>query len=185
MLRDRAELERRVRELEAEVARLKGGTPRRVRYRSALALGELPFVCVATGPDPAKGETRGHAVGVIAIGDIATGLVALGGLARGVFAFGGLALGVVSFGGLSLGALAAVGGLAVGALAFGGGAVGGAAIGGGAAGFYACGGAAAGAYVVDAARRDPEAVAFFAEYGLSTHCHGERRSSRRIDPAPQ
>jgi len=174
MLRDRAELERRIRELEAEVAALKGGARRGVRYRSALAFGDLPFLAVAAGPDPAKGEARGHAVGVIAIGDMATGMLALGGLARGIVAFGGLALGLVTFGGLSIGALAAAGGLAIGGLAFGGGAVGAAAVGGGAAGYYACGGAAFGEHVADARQRDPEALAFFAEYGLESFCVGKR-----------
>ena len=50
----------------------------------------------------AKGETRGHAKGIVAFGDMATGVVAAGGLARGVIAFGGLAIGLASFGGLGL-----------------------------------------------------------------------------------
>lgn len=174
-MRDRSELERRIRDLEAEVAALKGGARRGVRYRSAFAFGDLPFVCVATGPDPSKGESRGHAVGVIAIGDMATGLLALGGLARGLVAFGGLSLGLVTFGGLSVGALAAVGGLAIGGLAFGGGALGAAAVGGGAVGYYACGGGAFGEHVVAPHRRDPEAVAFFEAYGLEPLCRGKRR----------
>ncbi len=62
------------------------------------------------GPDPEKGELRGHARGIIAIGDFATGVLAVGGLARGIVAMGGLALG----------ALVGVGGVCVGALALGG-----------------------------------------------------------------
>jgi hypothetical protein len=166
---DPAQLERRVRELEREVAALRG---RRggVRHRSAAAIGDLPLVSVAVGPDLSKGEIRGHARGVIAIGDMATGVIALGGLARGVLAMGGLAVGLVSVGGVSIGVLLAVGGVTLGSLAVGGMAVGGAAIGGGAAGYYACGGGAAGAHVISAGQRDPEALAFFSRYGLAGLC---------------
>jgi hypothetical protein len=80
---DERDLERRVAELEAEVARLKGRGFKRVRYRSALTLGDIPFLAIASGPDPDKGELRGHAKGIIAFGDMATGVVAFGGLARG------------------------------------------------------------------------------------------------------
>jgi hypothetical protein len=73
---------------------------------------DIPFYDVAVGPDLARGELRGHAKGVIAIGDLATGFLALGGLARGAIAIGGLAAGLVSFGGLSIGVLSAVGGFA-------------------------------------------------------------------------
>ncbi len=171
-MKTREELERRVRELEAELAALRPGAvrARAVRYRSPAEFGGLPLVSVATGPDPARGQVRGHAVGIVAIGDVATGVLALGGLARGVFAFGGVAVGVVSFGGLSLGALAAVGGLAIGTVAVGGGAVGWTAMGGGAVGTYACGGGAFGENVVDARRRDPAAVEHFERYGLGPIC---------------
>jgi hypothetical protein len=171
---DRFELERRVKELEAENARLRGAGAgvgvRGMRYRSAYEIWNLPLVAIAAGADLAKGEMRGHARGVIAIGDIATGVIAVGGLARGLIAIGGLAIGGVTFGGLSIGAIAAAGGLAIGSLAFGGGAVGGVAIGGGAAGYYACGGGAAGAYTVSAMRADLEAADFFARYGLGSAC---------------
>lgn len=168
---EHSDLERRVRDLEAEIALLrKGRAWRGVRYRSALGLGDIPFLAIATGPDPEKGELRGHARGVIAIGDLATGVVAIGGLARGVVALGGLALGAITFGGASIGVLVAVGGLAIGSIAFGGGAIGGAAIGGGALGYYACGGGAAGAHVVWPGRTDPEALAFFERYGLREVC---------------
>lgn len=155
------------------MARLRGGGMRLfrgVRYRSSAAIGDFPLLAVSIGPDPDKGQMRGHARGVIAIGDIATGVVALGGLARGLVALGGLAVGAVSFGGLSLGVLAAAGGLAIGSVAFGGAAVGGVAVGGGALGQYACGGAAAGAHAISPLGRDPEAERFFREYGLSGLC---------------
>jgi len=174
----RQDLERRVRELEAELARLRAGGGRRVRYRSAAEFGGLPLVCIATGPDLAKGELRGHARGILAIGDIATGVVALGGLARGLVAFGGLAVGVIAFGGASFGALAAVGGLAVGSIALGGGAVGWTAIGGGAVGTYACGGGAFGEHVISPARRDAGAIAHFERLGLGAICDPDRKSRR-------
>jgi hypothetical protein len=75
-----------------------------------------------------------------------------------------------------------MGGLAIGAMALGGAAVGGVAIGGGAAGYYACGGGAAGTYVVDAARRDPEAVAYFRRHGLEPLCLPGGRTAERPSP---
>lgn len=161
------DLDRRVEQLEREIAEMRRGRGvRRVRYRSAAAIGDFPLLAVSIGPDFERGEVRGHARGVIAIGDMATGVIALGGLARGLIALGGLAVGGVTIGGLSLGLLAAVGGMAVGGLAVGGGAVGRVAVGGGAYGRYACGGAAGGTYVISAQRRDPQAVEFFSRYGL-------------------
>jgi 8-oxo-dGTP pyrophosphatase MutT (NUDIX family) len=171
------DLEKRVRELEEEVRVLQGRRPGRVRYRSAIALGDIPLVSIAFGPDLEKGEMRGHARGVIAIGDIATGLVAIGGLATGGVAIGGLCLGLASLGGLALAVLLSVGGLAVGGTALGGAAIGRVAVGGGAVGEYACGGSAIGTHVVSATRRDPEAEAFFHEHGLEWLCPpaGRRR----------
>lgn len=165
-----AELEKRVHELEDEVGRLRGRRPGRVRYRSAAALGDIPLVSIALGPDPERGEWRGHAKGVVAIGDVATGGVAIGGLAVGGIAVGGLSVGLASLGGLALGVFLAIGGGAVGGTAVGGGAVGRVAVGGGAAGEYACGGAAFGTHVVSATRRDPEAEAFFREHALAGLC---------------
>src|SRR6266545_438784 len=139
------------------------GFPRGIRKRSDYEYLGMPLWSVALGPDFARGEMRGHAKGVIAIGDMATGVIALGGLARGLFAFGGLAAGVVAFGGLAIGGLT-LGGLAIGIVAFGGGAVGWVAVGGAAAGYYAAGGAAFGAYVISAMERSPEAIAFFTQW---------------------
>jgi hypothetical protein len=169
-MRRQEELEERVDRLEKELAALRAPGVRSVRRRASWGIGNLPMWEVAVGPDPAKGEGRGHARAVLAVGDIATGFVAVGGWARGVVALGGLATGLLSLGGLSLGVLVAVGGLAIGTLALGGGAVGKVAVGGGAVGEYACGGGAAGTHVVSAARRDPEAEAFFREKGLGGLC---------------
>jgi hypothetical protein len=167
---DKTDLERRVRELEEEVRVLRGRRPGRVRYRSPAGIGDLPLVSIALGPDLEKGERRGHARGIVAIGDIATGLVAIGGVATGGVAIGGLSLGLASLGGLALGVLLAVGGLAVGGTAVGGAAIGRVAAGGGAVGEYACGGSAFGTYVVSATRRDPEAETVFRERGLEWLC---------------
>jgi hypothetical protein len=169
------DLERRVRELEGEVQRLRGLRPRSIRYRSTASLGGIPLLSVALGPDLEKGEWRGHARGVIAIGDIASGGIAIGGLAIGGISLGGVSIGLASLGGLALGVLLAAGGGAVGGVALGGAAVGGIALGGGAAGEYACGGGAYGTHVVDARRRDPEAVRFFEEHGLEWLCSPGRR----------
>jgi len=122
-----------------------------IRRQSALRFAGLPLWSVAIGPDFAKGEMRGHAKGILALGDIATGVVAAGGLARGVVAFGGLAIGLASFGGLGLGLIVALGGGAAGVVA----------IGGGAAGHYAMGGGAVGTHVLSASECDPDALDFF------------------------
>ena len=181
-MESREQLEKRVADLEKQVSALKAGGPlsvRGIRKRAAWGIGDIPFYDIAVGPDLEHGELRGHAKGIIAIGDFATGVLALGGLARGVVACGGLAAGLVSFGGLSLGLLGAIGGLAIGGLALGGAAVGGVAVGGGAAGYYACGGAAAGTHVVDAARRDPAAEEFFRQHGLAGLCRSGRAQAER------
>ena len=172
------DLEKRVAELEEEVRLLRGRRGGRIRYRSSIAIGDIPLVSIALGPDPARGEWRGHAKGIVAIGDIATGLVALGGVAMGGICIGGLSFGLASLGGLALGILLAVGGLAVGTTAVGGGAVGRVAVGGGAVGEYACGGGAFGTHVLSATRRDPEAEAFFRERGLEWLCPPAGRRAR-------
>jgi hypothetical protein len=158
-------LQRRVGELEGNVARLRAARPRSIRYRSLASLGGYPLVSVALGPNLEKGEMRGHARGVIAIGDIASGGIAIGGVA-----VGGISIGLASLGGLALGLLLALGGGAIGGTALGGAAVGKVAVGGGAAGEYACGGAAYGKHVVDSRQRDPEAMRFFEEHGLGQLC---------------
>jgi hypothetical protein len=164
------DLERRVDQLEQEIGRLRGTHPRSIRYRSSAALGGIPLVSVALGPDLEKGEWRGHARGVVAIGDIASGGLAIGGLAIGGISIGGISIGLASLGGLAIGVMLAIGGAAVGGTAAGGAAVGRIAIGGGAIGEYACGGGAFGSHVIDSSRRDPEAVRFFREHGLDWLC---------------
>lgn len=142
-----------------------GGFPiKGIRRQSSRKFCGLPLWSVAIGPDWECGEMRGHARGIVAVGDVATGWVALGGVARGIVAIGGLAIGLFSFGGAAIGVAVAVGGAAVGAIAFGGGAVGLVAVGGGAYGYYALGGGAAGTHAVSALHQDPVAVDFFRQY---------------------
>src|SRR5947207_13548203 len=124
-----------------------------VRRESPRKFFGLPLWAIAIGPDSERGEMRGHARGIFALGDIATGWFAFGGLARRFFAFGGLAIGLFAFGG------AAIGGLAIG-----GGALGGVAIGGGACGYYAFGGGAVGIHTVSPLHRDPAALDFSRQY---------------------
>jgi hypothetical protein len=106
----REALEKRVTDLERQVSALRaGGRVPGIRKRASWGVGDVPVYDIAVGPDPERGEARGHARGIVAIGDVATGVLAIGGLARGGVAVGGLALGLVSFGGLSIGLLGAVG----------------------------------------------------------------------------
>jgi len=171
-MNDQRDLERRVAVLEQQLAAVKHAGPRGFRYRSSLSFADMPLLAIAVGPDPERGELRGHAKGIVALGDIATGVIAMGGLARGLFAFGGLAIGGLTLGGVSIGIVVAIGGLAIGSLALGGAAVGGVAVGGGAAGYYACGGGGFGKHVASPMTQDPEAHAFFARYGLGRVCRG-------------
>ncbi len=165
-------LRQRISDLQAEVDRLKFGLRRSgQRHRSEVTVLGLPLYDIAIGPDLDQNEIRGHAKGIIAIGDTATGVVACGGFARGVFAFGGGAIGLLiacgggAIGGVSLGGgalgLIAFGGLAIGGFAAGGAAIGAVAIGSLAVGYYACGSVAIGAHVIDIAQQDPIALNFF------------------------
>ena len=115
-----AELKKTVADLQQHLKVAKRRPVKSVRRTSQKSLFGLPLYCVALGPDPESGELRGHAKGIIAIGDIATGFLAIGGLARGFIAIGGLSLGIVAVGGCAVGAVAAVGGCAAGYFAVGG-----------------------------------------------------------------
>jgi hypothetical protein len=113
------------------------------RYQSKAKILGWPVVSVALGPS--GNELRGHAKGLIAVGDIATGGIAVGGVAMGGVTIGGVSIGLCSFGGVSAGILTALGGCAVSlGLAFGGLAVGSIATGGLAVGLVAQGGLAVG-----------------------------------------
>jgi hypothetical protein len=139
MAAEEGDLRDEVTALRAEVDQLKHQLRRSgVRRRSSTIIMGLPLYEIAKGPDPDRGESRGHARAVFAIGDKATGIVAIGGIARGVVAIGGGAIGIVSVGGGAIGGLA-VGGAALGLIAIGGMAIGLIAAGGGAIGYYAYG----------------------------------------------
>jgi hypothetical protein len=130
------------------------------RFRSRAKLFGLPVIDIAVGPY--RGELRGRARGIIAIGDLALGWIAIGGVARGIFALGGVAIGVFAIGGMSVGLVSAIGGLAVAlGMASGGLAVGTVACGGLALGFIAQGGLAIGAFAAGGlARGNPFPPAF-------------------------
>ena len=167
------DLERRVAELETEISALRERTllpPLGIRKRATWSIADMPLYEISLGSDPGRRQLRGHARGIIAIGDVASGVLAIGGYARGVVAIGGLAAGIFSFGGLSVGLLSAIGGLAIGGLAVGGASVGGVSIGGSAVGYYSCGAAAAGAYVASATEHSPDAAALFRQLGLDSIC---------------
>jgi len=158
-------MQQKISALEQEVATMRHSSAYRgMRKQSGTRICGLPLYDLAIGPDSAKGEVRGHARGIVAIGDIATGVVAVGGVARGFIALGGLALGVVSFGGCSIGLLLGIGGLAIGLVALGGVAIGVVAVGGGAFGYYACGGSAFGKYAISGIEQHPEAIRFFGKW---------------------
>ena len=131
-----------------------------IEYRSQTEFLGWPLFIMRNSRRP-EGR-RALARGWIAIGPRAIGAVAIGGWASGIVAIGGFTSGLVGIGGFSL-SLLALGGLTCGGFAIGGVSAGYAALGGLAAGQYACGGKAIGVHVVDAKRRDPEAVEFFRE----------------------
>ena len=142
------------------------------RYTSPIAIFGLPLVQIAVGPH--EDERRGHARGIIAIGDSATGWLAIGGLARGFIACGGFAFGIVAIGGVAAGLLGvggvaagicASGGLAAGAVGQGGLVVAGVAVSAGLGlAYYARAGVTHAVYGLGGNARDPEAITFFNEY---------------------
>jgi len=111
-----------------------------MRWQSSATFLEYPVISIALGPDPENNEKRGHARGIIAIGDMASGVIALGALSRGVIALGGLTVGIIALGGGGIGILSFAG-LALGYM----------------------GGATFGKFVIGPMQRDPQAVAFFSK----------------------
>ena len=144
---DREPLEKRVAELEKQVAAFRGGglfPLRGIRKRADWGIGDIPFYDIAFGADPERGELRGHAQGHRrdrGPRDGRPGARRAGARRRRVRRARG---GALQLRRALARPLSAIGGLAIGGLALGGAAVGGAAIGGGAAGYYACGGGAHG-----------------------------------------
>lgn len=101
-----------------------GAAQKSIRLKSKRQLWGLPVYDIAFGPAPDGSSRKGHAKGIIAIGDHATGVVAIGGLAQGVIAVGGLSWGLFTVGGCTIGLAAALGGVAMGGIAVGGVAIG-------------------------------------------------------------
>lgn len=128
---------------------------RTVRYASSWRVFGWPMLAIAQGPDPEHQETRGHAKGLIAIGDTATGILAVGGIARGVIAIGGVGAGLITISGVGFGAFV-IAGVAIAQTAFGGVAI----------GHYAKGGVAVGGHVVSQERTDHSAAVWFSRLGL-------------------
>ena len=147
------------------------------RWKSSATFLEYPLVSIALGPDSANNEIRGHARGIIAIGDVATGVLALGGIARGAIALGGLALGGIALGGCGIGILTFAG-LALGYIAIGGCAIAYAAMGGLAIGHYAMGGAVIGKFVIGPLHHDPQAVDFFPSCAADFLSHPDQAGQR-------
>ena len=169
----RAELEQQVNELDAQVAALRARNllpPSGIRHRATWSIASMPLYDISLGSHAGRRQMRGHARGIIAIGDRASGVLAIGGYARGVVAIGGLATGIVSIGGLSIGLVSALGGLAIGALSIGGAAVGGIAVGGTTVGYSACGAASTIRHVISTAQRSPDASVLFTRFGLPRVC---------------
>jgi serine/threonine protein kinase len=79
---------------------------------STIIMG-MPLWSIAFGPDLEKGQLRGHAHGIFALGEIATGVFAVGAIAVGVFALAPVSIGLVAVGAV------AMGGVAAGAVSFG------------------------------------------------------------------
>ncbi len=91
--------------------------PGRRASSSTMIMG-MPLWSVAFGPDLEKGELRGHAHGIFALGEIATGVVAVGAVAVGIFALAPISIGVIALGGVAMGGVT-VGGVSIGILSYG------------------------------------------------------------------
>jgi serine/threonine protein kinase len=88
------------------------------RAASKTMIMGMPLWSVAYGPDLPNGETRGHAHGIFAFGEVATGVVAVGAVAVGGVALAPVSVGLVAIGGFAMGGVA-MGGVAVGILSYG------------------------------------------------------------------
>jgi hypothetical protein len=90
---DLERLKQRILVLEEEVAALKsrGFAHKGIRKRSRRFWWGLSLYDIAMGPDLARGEMRGHARGIIAIGGGALGYYAMGGGALGEYVISGMA----------------------------------------------------------------------------------------------
>ena len=88
------------------------------RAVSSTTVMGMPLWSVAFGPDPEKGELRGHAHGIFALGESATGIVAVGIVAVGVFTLAPVSIGVIAVGAFAMGGVA-MGAASIGILSYG------------------------------------------------------------------
>lgn len=89
-----------------------------IRAASSTMIMGMPLWSVAFGPDLEKGELRGHAHGIFALGEIATGIVAVGAVAVGVFTLAPISIGVIAVGAVAMGGVA-MGAVSIGILSYG------------------------------------------------------------------
>ena len=107
-------------DLKTEIEFIATPWPRRPGKRavsSTMIMG-MPLWSVAFGPDLEKGELRGHAHGIFALGEIATGVIAVGAVAMGVFTLAPISIGVVALGAVALGGVT-MGGVSIGIVSYG------------------------------------------------------------------
>jgi predicted Ser/Thr protein kinase len=107
-------------DLKTEIEFISTPWPRRPGKRAAsstMIMG-MPLWSVAFGPDFEKGELRGHAHGIFALGEFATGIVAVGAVAAGVFTLAPISIGVIALGAVAMGGVT-MGAVSIGILSFG------------------------------------------------------------------
>ncbi|UCF37851.1 MAG: serine/threonine protein kinase [Acidobacteriota bacterium] len=107
-------------DLKTEIQFILTPWPRRsgVRACSSTKILGMPLWSIAYGPDFEKGELRGHAHGIFALGEFATGGVAVGVVAVGVVTLAPVSIGVIALGAVALGGVA-MGAVSIGVLSFG------------------------------------------------------------------
>ncbi len=88
------------------------------RAASSTVIMGMPLWSIAFGPDLEKGEVRGHAHGIFAVGEVATGVFAVGAVAVGVVAIAPVSIGVLALGGVAIGGVAA-GAVSIGIISYG------------------------------------------------------------------
>jgi len=100
-------------ELKTEIEFISKAPIRRSGFRSesSIKVMGLPLWAIAFGADLEAGEVRGHAKGIIAIGELATGIIAIGRIAVGLIPLGIISIGifpagVIAVGGITIGVIA-------------------------------------------------------------------------------
>lgn len=88
------------------------------RAASSTRIMGMPLWSVAFGPDLERGEVRGHAHGIFALGEIATGVVAVGAVAAGGVTLAPVSIGIIAVGAVAMGGVA-IGAVSIGILSYG------------------------------------------------------------------